>query len=226
MSRPPLDQALAHAVVELARERSLSQALESAMRMLMDVVPGADAAAILVWDCPLTDASVATDAGLRQVLDHHTARNATPLLEACERLELVYSGDLGRELRWQEFSRDLAGSLGINSLLAVPMTLQGLPLGVFAIFAQSLDAFGVEEQEAAQIAALHATAALADSLERRLLSRRLAQRTVLGQATEVVMKRFSLDATTAFAVLQRLSDSRHEELRELSARVVATRLIE
>src|SRR5262245_60545181 len=101
MTPTPLDQNLAHDVVELARERSLSTALESVLSMLMDVVPAADAAAVLVRPGSVPDASVATDPGLRQMLDRHLGDAATPMLEACERRELVYSGDLGHELRWQ-----------------------------------------------------------------------------------------------------------------------------
>jgi transcriptional regulator with GAF, ATPase, and Fis domain len=226
MQETPLHLALADAARGLAVERSLPAAIQAVVSMVSDVVPGADAAAVMVWDRSIPDATVVTDEALREAVERHVWKNATPVLEACERREPVYSGDLGRELRWREFSRDLAGSLGINSVFAVPLPVREIPLGVLAVFGKALDAFDLEDQEAAQIAALHATVALADSIERRQLSRGLASRTVIGRATGVVMQHFDLDAATAFAVLRRLSECRHERLHDLAEHVVVSRLIE
>lgn len=177
MTETPLDQALADAVLELARER-LPAAMQGVVAMVMDIVPSADAAAVMLWDRAASDASIATDETVRELVDRHLRNGATPVLEACERREPVYSGDLRRELRWREFSHDMSRSLGINSLLAVPVTVQDLPRGVLAIFAEGLDAFDAEDQEAAQVAALHATAAVAVWLERRSLGREVSTRRI------------------------------------------------
>jgi AmiR/NasT family two-component response regulator len=69
-----------------------------------------------------------------------------------------------------------------------------------------------------------ATAALADTVERRQPSRGLAIRTGIRQATGIVMEQFDLDATTAFAVRRRLSQTHNDKCA--IARNIATRLIE
>lgn len=169
MRSTPVDRALPAAVIDVARAHSLQVALEGLVCTLIDVVPHVDAAAVLVEDTAMSDASVASHGPMLELIARHVQIGATPVLEACERREPVYSGHLGRELRWHEFSRDIAGSLGMSSLLAIPLTVEGRPVGALVVCAGDRDAFDVEDREVVMIAALHASTALADDVERRQL---------------------------------------------------------
>jgi transcriptional regulator with GAF, ATPase, and Fis domain len=221
----PLDLAIARAVLEISRERSLPGAMHRVLTMVIEAVPAVDAAAVMVWDRTVPTPSVATDALVQEVIDRHLATGQTPAVTACDTREPVYSGDLSREDRWPDFARDMAATLGICSLFAVPLAVHDVPLGALVIYAKSIDAFDAEDLETTEIAAIHACAALADSLERRQLSRGLTTRTVIGQATGIVMQQFDLDAEAAFAVLRRLSQNHNEKVHDLAVRIVATRVV-
>jgi GAF domain-containing protein len=226
MKPAPLERALADAVLEVSRERSLPAVIERLLTMVMEVVPAADAAAVLVWDRSVPTGVVATDEPVRELVERHVANGRTPSESARQQRRPIHSRDLGRDLRWPEFSRDMTASLGINSLLAVPMAVHEVPLGALTTYGKRAEAFDPEDEEIVQIAAIHATAALADALEKRQLSRGLETRTVIGQATGIVMQQFDLDATTAFSVLRRLSQHNNVKIRDLAARIVETRVIQ
>jgi transcriptional regulator with GAF, ATPase, and Fis domain len=225
MKPSPLDQGVAHAVLEMTRERSLTAAMERVVAMVTEVVSAADAAAVMLWTRSLPAGPVTTDEAVQELVDRHLAIGSTPALSVCETGRAVYSADLSRETRWPAFSADMATSLGIHSVLAVPLAIDKTLLGTLAIYAKTVDAFDPEDREVAEVVAIHATAALADALERQHLSQGLATRTVIGQATGIVMQQFGIDATTAFAVLRRLSQHHNEKVRDLAARIVDTRVV-
>jgi len=53
------------------------------------------------------------------------------------------------------------------------------------------------------------------------LSTALANRDIIGQAKGIVMERFHLDATRAFALLARLSQTENIKLRDIATKLVA-----
>lgn len=50
----------------------------------------------------------------------------------------------------------------------------------------------------------------------------LERRTVIGQATGIVMERFKLDADAAFGVLRRVSSQRNRKVIDIAEELVAT----
>ena len=108
----------------------------------------------------------------------------------------------------------------MHSLYALPLTRSGRPLGVLLAFAKTAGAFDEEDQETARILAIHATAQVADAVEHQQLERALSSRTVIGQATGIVMERYGLDSVKAFGVLRRLSQTENVKLRDIAAQVV------
>jgi AmiR/NasT family two-component response regulator len=61
----------------------------------------------------------------------------------------------------------------------------------------------------------------AEESNRHLLEA-LASRTVVGQATGIIMERYKLDPDAAFAVLLRISSERNRKVREIAEQLVAT----
>ena len=55
------------------------------------------------------------------------------------------------------------------------------------------------------------------------LEKALSGRTVIGQATGILMERFDLDPDRAFSVLSRMSQQKNVKLRVLAEQIVTTR---
>ncbi len=71
--------------------------------------------------------------------------------------------------------------------------------------------------------ATHVAVALSGALETESLRTALASRTVIGQATGIVMERFDLAPDLAFGVLSRLSQEKNRKIRDLAEELVRTR---
>jgi transcriptional regulator with GAF, ATPase, and Fis domain len=217
----PFDQMLASAVLEMTGEASVPATLERVVALVLDTVESCDAAAVLLFDrTPVT--VVASDESLRELVAEHVQRESAPAWTARTHQEPVYSGNLARDFRWPTLGEELSGRLGIHSVYALPLTLTHQSLGVLVAYGKAVDAFDAEEQETARILAMHATAVLADAIQQRHLQTALDSRTVIGQATGIVMERFGLDASAAFGVLRRLSQTENVKLRDVAAKVVET----
>src|SRR5207237_571496 len=68
---------------------------------------------------------------------------------------------------------------------------------------------------------VQAELAAAEERNRQLLEA-LASRTVLGQATGIIMERYDVDSDHAFALLVRASSRSNRKLREIALQLVAT----
>ena len=73
--------------------------------------------------------------------------------------------------------------------------------------------------------AAHISIAVAAALAVSDLTRALNSRTVVGQATGILMERFDMDAARSFGVLTRLSSHANRKLRDVAAELVASRAL-
>ncbi len=71
--------------------------------------------------------------------------------------------------------------------------------------------------------AAHVGVALAAAQEVENLEKALGGRTVIGQATGMLMERFDMSSDRAFSVLSRMSQQRNVKLRQLAEQIVTTR---
>jgi transcriptional regulator with GAF, ATPase, and Fis domain len=222
MKPTEFDEFLAETVLEIAREQSLSATVERVVGLFVEAIAACDAAAVTIFEGGVPATVVATDVAIRDVIRAHAAEGCLPALTAYRTRKPVYSGDLGLDAPWPRYAEALTQTLGIHCLYALPLGVRDKPLAVLVLFAKSVDAFDEEEQQTARILAHHATAAVTDTVERAQLKEALDSRTVIGQATGMVMERFSLDAPAAFGVLRRLSQNENQRLRDIATRVVET----
>jgi AmiR/NasT family two-component response regulator len=72
----------------------------------------------------------------------------------------------------------------------------------------------------AELFAAHASVALGYAWERENLRRAIEHRTVIGNATGLLMERFQLDNQAAFAYLARMSSTKNEKLKDIAARLI------
>lgn len=146
-----------------------------------------------------------------------------PCLDAIREKETASSARLGEDPRWPLWGPRVAEMTGARSVLSCRLFTHGDVLGALTLYSRTPDAFDADAHEEGVAIAAHVAIAIAASQEIHHLSVGLDTRTVIGQATGLLMERFDLDAARAFAVLARLSSQHNTKLRTLAAEVVANR---
>ena len=101
----------------------------------------------------------------------------------------------------------------------------GGDLGVLSLYGTSRAAFTIDDVHDGLALAAHVGAALAVELEVEHLEAALRSRTVIGQATGILMERFGMAPDHAFSVLSRLSQQTNVKLRHLAEQIVRTRTL-
>jgi GAF domain-containing protein len=145
-----------------------------------------------------------------------------PDLDAVSDRYSVVVSDTRRETRWPTWARR-AADLGIRSMLSTRLYTSEATIGALNLYAESADAFDVDDRAVAHVLARHAAVALASARESRDLWRAIDARKLIGQAQGILMERYDLDADRAFAVLVRYSQHHNVKLREVAQRLVDTR---
>jgi hypothetical protein len=157
-----------------------------------------------------------------------------PCLEAADPggPAFAHSGDLAAESAWPSFARE-AAEHGLASVLSTALITAPAPTPFTAalnIYSRQHDAFGQGARDTAFVLATYASLALAavyrgaaaDRVLRRSeenaanLRKALDTRTVIGQATGILMTRRGLSADEAFEVLSRASQNHNIKLAQLA----------
>ena len=139
-----------------------------------------------------------------------------PCVGVAEGELFLKSDHIQSDPRWPEYGPRAAAEFGIGSQVAYTMFADGDTFGGLNLYSKSEETF---DDGALILTELFATqGAVAMGHQRRFdqLHTALETRTVIGQATGVIMERYGLDATHAFAFLARISQTSNVKLRELA----------
>jgi transcriptional regulator with GAF, ATPase, and Fis domain len=151
-----------------------------------------------------------------------------PCLESMRSGVPVRVDDTRADRRWAQVTQR-AAELGVRSVLALPLAVDGEPAGALNLYAPAPDAFGEPETRRAEQFAEHGSGALA--LASRLASyaaltgqlrASLASRAVIDQAVGVIMAQERCTQAKAFAILRTASQHRNIKLRELAGEIVTS----
>jgi hypothetical protein len=144
----------------------------------------------------------------------------------------AHSGDLAGDSPWPEFGPAVAEQ-GYRSVLSTALLTSPSPAsftGALNIYARDSDDFGDYARDVAFVLATYASFAIATVKEREGFEHKLTKarqevenlrkaldtRTVIGQATGILMARRSLTADEAFEVLARASQNHNVKLADLA----------
>jgi hypothetical protein len=135
----------------------------------------------------------------------------------------VHSNDLTAEQRWPAWSTRVVEELGLRSVVSYPLFAAGDALGTLSLYSREPSAFSDEviSTEGSAFAA-HVAVALAASQHIENLEVAVASRTVIGQATGIIMERFNLAPDLAFGVLTRLSSQSNRKVHQIATELVRT----
>jgi GAF domain-containing protein len=119
--------------------------------------------------------------------------------------------DVATDQRWPVYAA-LATSLGVASMLCVPMSVDELCLGSVSLYGIEPYGFSDHHERLARLFATHAALVLADAQRTQQLRQALANRDIIGQAKGILMDRHRITAEAAFAILTERSQQTNRKL--------------
>jgi transcriptional regulator with GAF, ATPase, and Fis domain len=183
------------------------------------LVPGADLAKISVIDNGELR-SVATTSDLTALLDRIQRKfGQGPCLDAISAQKAVRCDDLRSDGRWPRFAQSAAAA-GVRSVLSCPADIPGATAATLSLFGLQPEAFAMGSDAIGAMLASHAAIALINEEQERRFKAALATRDVIGQAKGMIMGRFDVDASRAFAMLTAISQQTNTPVRDLAGQIV------
>lgn len=196
-------------------------------RLALERVPGAEWVSITIRTPPASFRTVApTDERAEQADRIQYDLRSGPCVDAtCE--DTVYQpDDLLADERWPEFGRRVHAEVGVRSMLAFRLSIDGGDLlGALNLYATTADAFGVTSLAVGQVIAIRTASiahdALSDTKVAQLESALRSNREI-GTAMGVLMSRHHVTRDQAFDLLRLASQNGNRKLRDVATEVVDT----
>ncbi|MEV4263938.1 GAF and ANTAR domain-containing protein [Kribbella sp. NPDC049584] len=164
----------------------------------------------------------ATDPVVEEIFLWLMAGREGPLIESMREHTTVLVRDTELDDRWPDWASKVI-SLGVRSVLDVPLTTAAGTVGVLGLYSVKPDAFDADDQAIAQILARHASVAVATARKEQSLALAIDARKLVGQAMGILMERYQLDEARAFEVLKRYSQDTNTKLRDVAQQLIDTR---
>ncbi|WP_188779607.1 GAF and ANTAR domain-containing protein [Marmoricola endophyticus] len=216
-----------------ARMGELARALRSEGSSLSTLQHVVTATSEMVKGCDDVAISLARDDGAVET----RASLGNGLAEAADRLQqeygegpcvdtgwdhpLVRANELPVDGHWPRWSPAVADELGLRSLVCVQLfTHEEHELGALQVFSTRPHAFGDEAAAELLGIAAHAAVALGTVMHHESMQFGLVRRTMIGQATGILMERYGLDARQGFEVLRRTSQETGRKVYDLAIDLV------
>jgi GAF domain-containing protein len=218
---------LAVRMAELARTaaapRTVEDVLADVTKTALELIPGTDAAGVLLigkggkWD------SLAGTSDLPHHLDELQMKfNEGPCMEAALDEVIVRTDDFRTEQRWSKYSPAVV-EIGVLSGVSFKLYTANRTAGALNLFAFKPNAFDGSDETTGTVLAAHAAAAILASREGEELQSALSTRDRIGQAKGIIMERYNVDDVRAFDMLRKLSQDSNTLLSEIAQRVIDTR---
>lgn len=221
-----ISERMAAAARELQDQDDPAATVKTAVDLLVRNVEGCDAASIsLVYAKRRVETPAASD-DLAATADRLQAEvGEGPALDTLWEQETVYVADLAADIRWPSWGPRLAEATGARSVLTFRLfTIKDI-IGALSMYSTRADAFSEDDKAEGLALAAHIAIAVLAAQRVDQYETALDSRTIIAQACGVVMERFDVDATRAFALLTRLSSTQNIKLREVAAELLRNRVV-
>jgi GAF domain-containing protein len=208
------------------QDDSPQEAMQRAVMLATQIIPGCDAAGVcVVYRGDRIDTHATSNDALREIDALQHDLDEGPCLDALREDHTVRSDDLSKDDRWPSWGPRVVERLGLLSSVSYRLYLTDQDLGALNLYGKDASAFTEEDVHDGLALAAHVSVALAAAQKVQQLETALGGRTVIAQATGIVMERFDLDPDRAFSVLSRMSQQSNVKIRELARQIVSTRKI-
>ena len=217
---------LAEKLGELARSmqdrNGLEDTLDAIVRAAADTVPGADEASISavfrrreVW-------TPAATGELPRAVDRAQYETGQgPCLDSLYEQRSLRLSDICSEQRWPDFCAR-ATELGVRSMLAIQLYVDGENLGALNLHSRKVDAFSDESEQVALMFAPHAAVAFAAAQKEEQLHTAVSSRDLIGQAKGILIERYKISGDQAFRLLVVASQATNIKLVDVAEFLVRT----
>ena len=217
---------LAEKLSDLARsmqdEKGLEHTLDAIVLSAADTVPSAEEASIsAVSRRRAVQTTAATGALPRAVDQAQYETGQGPCLDSLYEQQTLRLPDVCAESRWPDFCAR-ASELGVRSMLAVQLYVEGDNLGALNLHSRRLDAFSDESEQVALMFAAHAAIAMAGALAQEHMQTAVDSRDVIGQAKGILIERYKITSQEAFRLLVVASQSTNIKLYDVAGYLVRT----
>ena len=224
MSTDDLSSRIAAAARSLEHEEGAQLTMERVLELAIEMLPGAEYAGIsLVSRRGMLESPATTHEVILEIDRLQVESGQGPCVETIFTEDMVQSRNLADDVRWPDWGPRVVEETGIRSMMCFRLFTQSDTVGTLNLYATELGAFATEDRDHGIALAAHAALAMVAARRVETLNLGLDTRTVIGQATGVLMERFDLDAPSAFDVLKRVSQDSNRKLREIAQELVVTR---
>ncbi|WP_432057395.1 ANTAR domain-containing protein [Streptomyces sp. bgisy022] len=235
-----LAEALTGAARRLHETSTPHSALDTAVRLAVELMPGAEHAGICDMERDSRRRTLARTDDIVRLAEEQpdtglpdTGLPDDSLPEAGVRADGV-RGERGRphwDRLWHtpvaevtDSTRDASGrvlsDLGLRSALSLRLRAERRRLTVLTVYARKPHAFDETTRRVGRLLTAHVGIALDSATVREQLTEAMRTRDLIGQATGILMERMDMDAAAAFDSLVRASQRENTKLRDLARRVV------
>jgi len=222
---PSVAGRIAEAARLLADEPTLQQTLDRVVELAVAMVDGCESAGISLVTRGRIESPAVSDPLVARgdVLQYQLGEG--PCLDAIHHEALVESNDIVTDPRWPRWAPAVARELGVRSMLCVQLYTSRDAHGALNMYSTAPDAFAAEAHHLAATFAGVAAAAVAAARTEEQLQSAVQTRTLIGQAQGILMERYTLSGSRAFAVLSRVSQDANIKLVDIAREIVDTRRI-
>ena len=218
------------AVNSLADLRLSEETLDSVTshigRLGVQALDGWDAAGTCVVEGRQVATYGITDELIRKVDQGQYDSGRGPCVDAMRNGEVHYFKGESVPLRWRQFA-DTAADAGIYSVLSFPLRLDNEVIGALNFYSKERDAIRNGQREEGWVFASQAAVTLSNakklvskSMQVEQLEHGLETRTMIGQATGLLMAQEGLTSDQAFQKLVSVSQNANLKLRDIALRYV------
>jgi len=219
---PRVAERFAQLAVELHHRPGLADTAEAVVNFALQALGCRYAGIALAARGHHTEIGAVTDVVVQTVYEAQTTTGEGPMLTAMANRIVVVIPDVSAEARWPRW-REHALALGIGSVLHVPMVTRTQTVGVLSLYHDKPHAFSDDDEAIAHILAQHACVAVATARQDETMAQAIDARRLVGQALGILMERFAIDDTRAFAILKRYSQDTNTKLRDVAHHLIDTR---
>jgi GAF domain-containing protein len=200
-------------------DSSREAALEDLVQSAAGNIPGVDVASISLRSKDGSLATLAaTDQLAHQVDQIQYQLREGPCYAAVTDERMVLVNDLESTREFPRYGKQ-AADMGMGSQLAIQLLHNGEQAGL-NLYAHKRRAFDRGTLEIAELFATQAAAVLKYATQVEQLTQAVHTRTEIGIALGVLMERYRLDHSQAFAFLVRTSSHQNVKLRQLAKQVI------
>ncbi|MCV7418405.1 GAF and ANTAR domain-containing protein [Mycolicibacterium litorale] len=223
----PQTRDLAMRMAELARSlalpRDLDEILSGVTATAKEVIPGVDAAGILLVGKGGEFESVAQITDIPHQLDELQMKfGEGPCVQAALEDVVVRTDDFREEGRWPKYAPACI-ELGVLSSLSFKLYTAERTAGALNLFGFHPNVWDGDAETTGAILAAHAAAAVLAHRHGEQLKSALSTRDRIGQAKGIIMERYKVDDVQAFEMMRRLSQDSNKKLTEIAQQVIDTR---